>query len=99
MLSLFRKPAAGKPAPPTAQTGLVLLDPAHKRIFEKHAAWLAKAPGGVRGDLSKMSFADTKWLAVDLSKAILRSSSWVGADLTETNLSGSKTGRPRASCS
>ena len=88
MLSLFRKLVASQDSVASAFDSLDAIDPAHRRLLERHVEWLEQREGGVRLDLSKASLSDIRWGGVNLTRANLRSTSWVEADLSDAILTG-----------
>ena len=91
MLSLFRKLVASQDSVASASDSLDAIDPAHRRLLERHVEWLEQREGGVRLDLSKTSLSDIHWGGVNLTKANLRSTSCVEADLSDAILTGMPT--------
>jgi uncharacterized protein YjbI with pentapeptide repeats len=88
MLSLFRKLVASQDSVASASDSLDAIDPAHRRLLERHVEWLEQREGGVRLDLSKTSLSDIHWGGVNLTKANLLSTSWVEANLSDAILTG-----------
>ena len=91
MLSMFRKSAPAAAAQPSSgglktPAAAMPVDPAYRKMFERHAAWLMKEQGGACADFSKASLSGIQWQGVNLAQANFRSSSLIEADLSDAIL-------------